>query len=66
MQVKELLAQAKVGVPGRTVAIDPATYFLGTRMERSGMLRSGQALMLSATLPTKPQTRGQPKRGKTK
>jgi hypothetical protein len=60
--------KAKVGVPGRTVAIDTATYFLGTRMERNGMLRPGQALMLAATLPntTKPRTRGNAKRGKAK
>jgi hypothetical protein len=53
--------KAKVGIPGKTVSIDPATYFLGVRMEKRGMLRPGQALMLAATLPTKP-----PKKGKRK
>lgn len=55
-----LPTKAKVGVPGRTVTIAPATYFIGTRMERNGMLRPGHALMLAATLPntTKPQKRG--------
>lgn len=45
---------------------DVATYFVARRMERAGMLRPGQALMLAATLPnaTKPQARGKPKRGK--
>lgn len=63
---KGLPARAKVGVPGKTVEIDTATYFLGTRMERAGVLRKGQALMLAATLPstTKPPARGAPKRGK--
>lgn len=61
-----LPSKAKVGVPGKSVNIDPATYFLGVRMENSGMLRRGQALMLAATLPknTKPQGRGTAKRGK--
>lgn len=59
-----LPSKAKVGIPGRTVEIDPATYFIAKRMESAGMLRIGQALMLAATLPktTKPQ-RGT-KRGK--
>lgn len=59
-----LPSKAKVGIPGRTVEIDPATYFIAKRMEGAGMLRAGQALMLAATLPktTKPQ-RGA-KRGK--
>jgi hypothetical protein len=52
--------KAKVGVPGKTVNIDPSTYFLAKRMEGNGMLRPGQALMLAATLPTKRAT----KRGK--
>lgn len=58
-----LPTKAKVGVPGKSVNIDPATYFLATRMENAGMLRPGQALMLAATLPntTKP-----PKKGKRK
>lgn len=56
--------KAKVGVPGNSVNIDPTTYFLGVRMERAGMLRSGQALMLAATLPNKqPKTT---KKGKRK
>jgi hypothetical protein len=65
---KGVPAKAKVGVPGRTVGIDTAVYFLGTRMERNGMLRPGQALMLAATLPntTKPRARGNAKRGKGK
>jgi hypothetical protein len=46
-----LPSKAKVGVPGNTVNISPATYFLAKRMERAGMLRPGQALMLAATLP---------------
>lgn len=45
--------KAKVGVPGKSVSIDPQTYFLAVRMESVGMLRPGQALMLAATLPTK-------------
>jgi hypothetical protein len=53
--------KAKVGVPGKSVNIDPQTYFLARRMESVGMLRPGQALMLAATLPNK-----QPKKGKRK
>lgn len=53
--------KAKVGVPGKSVNIDPSTYFLARRMENVGMLRPGQALMLAATLPSKP-----PKKGKRK
>ena len=62
-----LPSKAKVGVPGKSVNINPATYFIATRMECAGMLNRGQALMLAATLPndTKPQ-RGAPKRGKRK
>lgn len=48
-----LPSKAKVGVPGKTVDISPVTYFLATRMERAGMLRPGQALLLAATLPNK-------------
>lgn len=58
-----LPSKAKVGVPGKTVNIDPATLFLAQRMEQRGMLRPGQALMLAATLPNKPR-RGATKRGK--
>lgn len=60
---KGLPSKAKVGVPGKTVSISPATYFIARRMESVGMLRPGQALMLAATLPntTKP-----PKKGKRK
>lgn len=54
-----LPTKAKVGTPGQSVRIDTATYFLATRMERVGMLRPGQALMLAATLKT-------PKKGKRK
>lgn len=57
-----LPSKAKVGVPGKTVDISPVTYFLATRMERAGMLRPGQALMLAATLPNR--TPKAPKRGK--
>lgn len=59
-----LPSKSKVGVPGNYVDIDPATYFIAKRMEAAGMLRPGHALMLAATLPTKPQRRGAPKRGK--
>ena len=60
-----LPTKAKVGVPGKTVNINPATYFLATRMERAGMLNRGHALMLAATLPTtKPPVRGKAKRSK--
>ncbi len=56
-----LPSKAKVGVPGKSVNISPATYFLGRRMERAGMLQPGQALVLAATLPNKA-----PKKGKRK
>jgi hypothetical protein len=56
-----LPSKAKVGIPGKSVGIDPATYFIAKRMERVGMLRPGQALCLAATLPTKA-----PKKGKRK
>jgi len=60
-----LPSRAKVGVPGKTVTIDPATYFLAKRMENAGMLQPGQALMLSVTTKnTKPPSRGKTKRGK--
>jgi hypothetical protein len=52
--------KAKVGVPGKSVNIDTATYFLAKRMEGAGRLRPGQALMLAATL-NKPKAT---KRGK--
>ncbi len=45
-----LPSKAKVGIPGKTVEIDPATYFLAKRMETAGMLQPGHALMLAATL----------------
>ena len=48
-----LPTKAKVGIPGKTVNINPATYFIAKRMEDAGMLRPGQALMLAATLPNK-------------
>ena len=57
-----LPSKAKVGIPGESVNIDPATYFLATRMEKAGMLRQGQALILSATLKAAPK----PKKGKQK
>lgn len=56
-----LPTKAKVGIPGQTVDISPATYFIAKRMEQRGLLRPGTALMLAATLPTKVK---QPKRGK--
>jgi len=56
-----LPTKAKVGVPGNSVNISPATYFIAKRMETAGMLRPGQALCLAATLPDKVK---QPKRGK--
>jgi hypothetical protein len=59
-----LPSKAKVGIPGKSANIDPATYFLATRMEKAGMLNRGQALMLSATLPVKPGPK--PKKGKQK
>jgi len=57
-----LPSKAKVGVPGKTVDTNPATYFIAKRMEFAGMLRPGQALMLAATLPNR--TPKAPKRGK--
>lgn len=57
-----LPTKAKVGVPGKTVTINPATYFLATRMESVGMLQRGQALMLAATV----QNTKAPKKGKRK
>lgn len=62
-----LPGKARVGVPGKSVKINPATYFIAKRMEHAGMLRPGQALMLAATLPnsTRPPVRGRSKRGKT-
>lgn len=59
-----LPTRAKVGIPGKSVNISPATYFLATRMEKAGMLNRGQALMLAATLPVKPDSK--PKKGKRK
>jgi hypothetical protein len=56
-----LPSKAKVGIPGKSVNISPATYFIARRMESVGMLRPGQALMLAATLPLKVK---QPKRSK--
>lgn len=58
-----LPSKAKVGVPGKSVDIDTATYFLAKRMESVGMLRPGQALMLAATVPN---TAKPPKKGKRK
>lgn len=58
-----LPTKAKVGVPGKSVSIDTATYFIAKRMESVGMLRPGQALMLAATLPGTTRT---PKKGKRK
>lgn len=63
---KGMPAKAKVGTPGKTVAVGTATYFLARRMENAGLLNRGHALMLAATLPnsTPPQASGKPKRGK--
>jgi hypothetical protein len=58
-----LPTKAKVGIPGKSVNISPATYFLAKRMESAGMLQPGQALMLAATLPNRTQPKT-PKRGK--
>lgn len=60
--------KAKVGVPGKTVTIDTATYFLAKRMESTGRLVPGQALMLAATLPhaTKTQRGKSTTKGKRK
>ena len=55
--------KAKVGTPGKSVNVDPATYFLARRMENAGMLRRGHALMLAATLPNTSKT---PKKGTKK
>lgn len=60
-----LPGKAKVGIPGKPVSISPATYFIASRMERVGMLRPGQALMLAATLPNN-QAKTPPKKGKRK
>lgn len=59
-----LPSKAKVGIPGKTVDIDTATYFIAKRMETAGMLRPGAALCLAVTLPTKLPKRDAPKRGK--
>jgi hypothetical protein len=53
--------KAKVGIPGKSVEISPATYFVAKRMEDRGLLRPGTALMLAATLPN---TKPAPKKGK--
>lgn len=58
-----LPSKAKVGVPGKSVNIDTATYFTARRMESVGLLRPGQALMLAATLPNNIKP---PKKGKRK
>jgi hypothetical protein len=63
--------KAKVGIPGKSVGIDPRTFFTAKRMEAAGMLQPGQALMLAATLPNtkKPQSGGKsatPKKGRRK
>ena len=58
--------KASVGIPGKTVEIDTATYFLAKRMETAGRLVPGQALMLAATLPNKSGKVPAPKKGKRK
>ena len=68
---KGLPSKAKIAAGGKSVSSDPATYFLGKRMEGAGMLRPGQALAIAATLPNtkKPQTSGKsatPSKGKRK
>lgn len=57
-----LPTRAKVGIPGKSVSISPATYFIAKRMEAAGMLQPGQALMLAAALPNR--TKPMPKKGK--
>lgn len=56
-----LPTKAKIGVPGKSVNVNTATYFLGVRMERAGMLRRGQALMLAVMLPNKTLKKGKRK-----
>ncbi len=56
-----LPSKAKVGIPGKSVNIDPAVYFTAKRMESVGMLRPGQALMLAATLKKPKATKGKRK-----
>jgi hypothetical protein len=60
-----LPTRAKVGIPGKEVAISPATYFLAKRMEMVGMLRPGSAFQL-ATVSQDTYDRSvlKPKRGK--
>lgn len=58
------MSKAKVGVPGKSVSISPATYFAAKRMESVGMLRPGQALMLAATLGAALTANRKPKKGK--
>lgn len=60
-----LPSKAKVGIPGNSVNISPATYFVARRMESAGLLRPGQALMLAATLPNTKPRRGANRRGRS-
>lgn len=53
---KGLPKSAKVGVPGKSVSIDPATYFIALRMEQRGLLRPGGALMLAGGLAKRTST----------
>lgn len=51
----DLPKRARVGNRREGVDIDPRVYFDAVRMEKAGVLKRGQALMLAATL-KKPHT----------
>lgn len=53
---KGLPKRAKVGAPGKSVSIDPVTYFIAKRMEDAGRLRPGGALMLAGGLAKRTST----------
>lgn len=55
---------SKAGAPGQSPKVDPVTYLLARRMERAGVLKPGQAMMLAVLLPRTKQT--EPKRGTKK
>ena len=46
----DLPKRARVGNRREGVDIDPRVYFDAVRMEKAGVLKRGQALMLAATL----------------
>jgi hypothetical protein len=62
MMANGLPNKAKVGIPGKSVNIDPATYFIAKRMEQRGILQPGAALMLAATLPSTVKSKPKGKR----